>query len=111
MVRNNKKDVNDKKVKHGDEINSFYTEESVEYNFLEIKCDQFENIEKLRKFLKGIGAGESISISLNIVVDHQLDLALDGIAICVEPKRSVYVDFSRKTHNEDELLKEIKKFL
>ena len=57
---------------------------------MEVECFQAKNINELKDFLNNIAEGSEISISFNFCGDHQLDFQLKGLAICLEPNRSLY---------------------
>ena len=90
-------------------------EEELEYNeedergVLEIECEKVETTEQLRDYLRECSAGEELAIALNIKGEHQLDLKLEGLALCSQTERSIYLDFSQTAVPQNEMIAEVKK--
>ena len=82
-----------------------------ERNVLEIKSEKVVTLEQFREYLRELSAGAKLAISLNIKGDHQLDLKLEGLALCANPERSVYLDLSQSTAAQNEMIAEVKKML
>ena len=90
-------------------------EEELEYNeenergVLEIECEKVETTEQLRAYLRELSTGDELAIALNIKGDHQLDLKLEGLALCSQTERSIYLDFSQTAVPQNEMIAEVKK--
>ena len=90
-------------------------EEELKYNeedergVLEIECEKVETTEQLRDYLRECSAGEELAIALNIKGEHQLDLKLEGLALCSQTERSIYLDFSQTAVPQNEMIAEVKK--
>ena len=90
-------------------------EEELEYNeenergVLEIECEKVETTEQLRDYLRECSAGEELAIALNIKGEHQLDLKLEGLALCSQTERSIYLDLSQSAVPQNEMIAEVKK--
>ncbi len=100
-----------KKNKIDEDFSLLNFEENKVLKFLEVECIKVKNINELKDFLIDIAEGSEISISFNFCGDHQLDFQLKGLAICIEPKRSLYIDFSESINLKDQIWIEIKKLL
>ena len=85
-----------------------YNEEN-ERGVLEIECEKVETTEQLRDYLRECSAGEELAIALNIKGEHQLDLKLEGLALCSQTERSIYLDFSQTAVPQNEMIAEVKK--
>ena len=79
--------------------------------FLEIECEKVETTEQLREYLRECSAGAELAIALNIKGEHQLDLKLEGLALCAKPERSIYLDLSQSAAPQNEMIAEVKKML
>ena len=90
-------------------------EEELKYNeedergVLEIECEKVETTEQLRAYLRELSTGDELAIALNIKGDHQLDLKLEGLALCSQTERSIYLDFSQTAVPQNEMIAEVKK--
>ena len=90
-------------------------EEELKYNeedergVLEIECEKVETTEQLRDYLRECSAGEELAIALNIKGEHQLDLKLEGLALCSQTERSIYLDLSQSAVPQNEMIAEVKK--
>ena len=90
-------------------------EEELEYNeenergVLEIECEKVETTEQLREYLRELSTGDELAIALNIKGEHQLDLKLEGLALCSQTERSIYLDFSQTAVPQNEMIAEVKK--
>ena len=104
-ITKNKKDIID------EDYSLFNFEENNELKYLEVECFQAKNINELKDFLNNIAEGSEISISFNFCGDHQLDFQLKGLAICLEPNRSLYIDLSQSINFKGQIWIEIKKLL
>ena len=82
-----------------------------ELNILDISCEIIETPEQLRKYLRGITVGDDLAIALNVKGDHQLDLKLEGLALCSNTERSIYLDFYKSGENQEEMFAEVKKMI
>ena len=82
-----------------------------EHNVLDISCEIIETPEQLRKYLRGITVGDDLAIALNVKGDHQLDLKLEGLALCANPDRSIYLDFNQSGSNQEEMFAEVEKMI
>ena len=78
---------------------------------LEIECDKIETTEQLREYLRECSAGAELAIALNIKGEHQLDLKLEGLALCAKPERSIYLDLSQSVAPQNKMIAEVKKML
>ena len=87
-----------------------YDEEN-ERGVLEIECEKVETTEQLREYLRECSAGAELAIALNIKGEHQLDLKLEGLALCAKPERSIYLDLSQSAAPQNEMIAEVKKML
>ena len=82
-----------------------------ELNILDISCEIIETPEQLRKYLRGVTVGDDLAIALNVKGDHQLDLKLEGLALCSNTERSIYLDFYKSGENQEEMFAEVKKMI
>jgi len=82
-----------------------------ELNILDISCEIIETPEQLRKYLRGVTVGDDLAIALNVKGDHQLDLKLEGLALCSNTERSIYLDFYKSVENQEEMFAEVKKMI
>ena len=82
-----------------------------ELNILDISCGIIETPEQLRKYLRGVTVGDDLAIALNVKGDHQLDLKLEGLALCYNTERSIYLDFYKSGENQEEMFAEVKKMI
>ncbi|MFL2739447.1 MAG: hypothetical protein ACJ0DJ_11825 [bacterium] len=60
---------------------------------------------------EGITVGDDLAIALNVKGDHQLDLKLEGLALCANPDRSIYLDFYQSGANQEEMFAEVEKMI
>ena len=82
-----------------------------ELNILDISCEIIETPEQLRKYLRGVTVGDDLAIALNVKGDHQLDLKLEGLALCSNTERSIYLDFNKSGANQEEMFAEVEKMI
>ena len=80
-----------------------------ERDVLELGCDKIETPEQLSGYLRELSAGEDLAIALNIKGEHQLDLKLEGLALCANPERGIYLDLSQSAAKQGEMFAEVKK--
>jgi len=92
-------------------------EEELKYNeedergVLEIECEKVETTEQLRAYLRELSTGDELAIALNIKGEHQLDLKLEGLALCSQTERSIYLDLSQSAVPQNEMMRKSKKCL
>ncbi len=77
-------------------------------NVLDVDCSVIETAEELRAFMRDFSEGSSLALALNITGEHQLDLRLQGLAVCTNANSAVYLKLNKSDPETAEKFEQLK---